>query len=267
MAFNLFKNKKKRESPTRIIEKGKKPQKEQYFIKKLGKDLEECASIREARYVIKDLEKARNYFKKTGEKPLTELHTHPTKKGESGGANPSTQDIVSFLREKNIRTSIIAQQNPKTRKVEGYTFMVKKEETPKFDYSSYEERSTENFIKKSEEIYHKAHILTHKSLPEELQRYLLSKMASKLNFKYRHVPVKGYKLDRNLMSFAPIEKKNLETKFAVIIGLIFFISILFILPSMTGFVVGSLASKTSNVIGVSLFILGIVGSYFYFKKK
>ncbi len=174
MAFNLFKNKKKRESPTRIIEKDKNPRKEQYFIKRLGKDLEECASIREARYVITDIEKARNYLKKTGEKPLTELHTHPTKKGESGGANPSTQDIVQFLREKNIKTSIIAQQNPKTGRVEGYTFMTKTEETPKFDYSAYEERSTEDFIEKSKEIYHKAHRLAYKSLPEELQRYLLS---------------------------------------------------------------------------------------------
>lgn len=268
MIFNWFKKKEKhRKSPTKIIEKDKEPWKEQYFIKKLGKNLKECASIREAEYTIKNTGKARDYFKETGEKPLTELHTHPTKKGGASGANPSPEDIIQFLREKNMRTSIIAQQNPKTRKVEGYTFMMKTEKTPKFDYSAYEERSIEDYIEKSEEIYKKAYILTHASLPEELQRDLLGDMAEKFSFKYKHVPVKGYRLDEDLMSFVPIEKKNLETKLTVIIGLTFLISILFMLPGMTGLVVGKFAPKTSNIIGAGLFILGIIGSYFYFKKK
>jgi len=265
MIFNWFK-KKYRKSPTEIIEEDKEPWKEQYFIKKLGKELKECAYIREAKSVIKNDEKVGDYFKKTGEKPLTELHTHPTKRGESDGANASTVDIVHFLREKNIKTSIIAQQNPKTGKVEGYTLMRKTEKTPKFDYSAYEESSIENLIEKSEEIYKKAYILTHESLPKELQRHLLGKAASKFNFKYRRVPVRGYKLDRNLMSFAPIEKKNLETKLAVIIGLTFLISILFMSSGITGLVVGKFASKTPTI-GAGLFILGIVLFYFYFKKK
>lgn len=268
MVFNWFKKKeKRRRKPTKIIEKDKEPWKEQYFIKKLGKDLKECAYIRNAEYIVQNTGKARDYFKETGEKPLTDLHTHPTEKGEGGGASPSSEDIVLFLREKNTKTAIIAQQNPKTRKVEGYTFMMKTEKTPKFDYSEYEERSIGDFVEKSREIYKKAHILTHESLPEELQRYLLRDMARKFSFKYRHVPVKGYRLDEDLMSFVPIKKKNLETKFVVIIGLTFLISLLFMFPGMTGLVVGKFAPKTSNIIGAGLFILGIIGSYFYFKKK
>ncbi len=54
----------------------------------------------------------------------------------------------------------------------------------------------------------------------------------------------------------------------MIISLCGFIFGLFFLSSkMTGFAIANLTTKTSSIIGASLFVLGIIGFYFYFKKK
>ena len=45
------------------------------------------------------------------------------------------------------------------------------------------------------------------------------------------------------------------------------LGLFFLSPNLTGNVIANLTTKTSNIVGVGLFILGIVGSYFYFKKK
>jgi len=47
-----------------------------------------------------------------------------------------------------------------------------------------------------------------------------------------------------------------------ILGAIFFLSV-----NITGNAIANLTTKTSSIIGAGLFVLGIVGSYFWFRKK
>jgi hypothetical protein len=47
----------------------------------------------------------------------------------------------------------------------------------------------------------------------------------------------------------------------------FTLALLFFSPTLTGNAIANLTTKTSSIIGAGLFVVGIVGSYFYFKKK
>jgi hypothetical protein len=64
------------------------------------------------------------------------------------------------------------------------------------------------------------------------------------------------------------KKKNLEQRFPLIILLLSFgAGLIFLSPNLTGNAIANLTTKTSSIIGVGLFIVGIVGSYFWFRKK
>lgn len=61
---------------------------------------------------------------------------------------------------------------------------------------------------------------------------------------------------------------SLEKHLTSIIGISSLILALFFLsPNLTGNAIANLTTKTSSIIGASLFIVGIVGSYFWFKKR
>ena len=60
---------------------------------------------------------------------------------------------------------------------------------------------------------------------------------------------------------------GLEKTFSIIgIGGIV-LSLFFLSPNLTGNAIANLTTKTSSIIGAGLFIVGLVGSYFWFKKK
>jgi len=59
----------------------------------------------------------------------------------------------------------------------------------------------------------------------------------------------------------PIPIKGTFSLILIIAGM-FFIS-----PNLTGNAIANLTTKTSSIIGAGLFIVGMVGSYFWFKKK
>jgi len=63
-------------------------------------------------------------------------------------------------------------------------------------------------------------------------------------------------------------KNKLENLFSSIIGIsALTLSLIFLSPTLTGNAIANLTTKTSSIIGAGLFIVGIVGSYFYFKRK
>ena len=64
------------------------------------------------------------------------------------------------------------------------------------------------------------------------------------------------------------EGKGLEKKFIpVIAGISIVASLFFLSPNITGNVIGNLTKNDSSVVGVTLFVLGIIGFFAYFRKK
>jgi len=71
------------------------------------------------------------------------------------------------------------------------------------------------------------------------------------------------KLRRQLKGKEGLEKKMQSTLgICGILGGIFFLS-----PNLTGNAVGGLNQPTSNILGIILFLVGIIGAFFYFRKK
>lgn len=65
-----------------------------------------------------------------------------------------------------------------------------------------------------------------------------------------------------------LEKKSLEEVVASIIALpALTLGIIFFSPSLTGNAIANLSTQISNIIGAGLFIVGLIGTYFWFKKR
>ncbi len=67
--------------------------------------------------------------------------------------------------------------------------------------------------------------------------------------------------------FRKDKKYRLEKLVSIITISSLTLSILFLSPTLTGNSIANLTTKTSSIIGAGLFIVGIVGSYFWFKKR
>jgi len=64
------------------------------------------------------------------------------------------------------------------------------------------------------------------------------------------------------------EGKGLEKKFIpVIAGFSLIVSLFFLSPNITGNVVGNLTKNSSNIIGLILLVIGLIGLLIYFKRK
>jgi len=88
-----------------------------------------------------------------------------------------------------------------------------------------------------------------------------------LKDKKENIPSKYEKELEKIFSLEP-PKSSLEHKFipviagASIIGALFFLS-----PNLTGNIIGNLTKNNSNIMGLVLFVLGLIGFLFYFRKK
>ena len=246
----------KRKSTKEIIEKEKRPDLEQAYIKyprgKLWK-----ASSKRAPNSVKFDERIINFFYKFHrEKPFTKVHTHTISPKELFGAIPSKSDLYHFLEDKKIKSSIIAQQDPKTGEFLGYTILRKTKKTPVINIKNHFKNIDEHFKNyESKSFLHKNTFVN-----------TLSSLAEKYHFQTRFVPAKGYELDLKRATYVPKSKHILTEKVAVsIIGLSFLGAIFFLSSNMTGFAVSNFA-RSSNLIGIVLFAFGLIGVYFYSKR-
>lgn len=308
----------KKRSSKEIIEQSD-PRLEHGYIKFPGQELIDVTLDGREGEVDFDIEKIEKLYDKH-KKSYTELHTHPT-----GDSIPSGQDIRVFLNDNNARTMVVASQNPKDGKVEGYFFLRKRK---KDSHANAELKRKENEdirrLKEIEESYenmyrnHKIRMdkrnnswyiqalkkvgidLTLKPLHERTerdrnwdtlslnipkeekeqmkdeiefyQRHMiahrlnpgLDRLATRYNLQYRFVPANGYSLQdyRFKKKLSGLEKTSGIVSILSSIGGLFFLS-----SNITGNVISSLNTSTSNIIGAVLLLIGLVGAFFWFKNR
>ena len=205
-------------------------------------------------HAYEDSEKVEKHLKKYDNKKSSIVHTHPETipylGGIFGGSTPSPTDVKRLLDKEQVKTLIVGQQNRKTGEIGGYTFIKKTKKTKPW--------SSMDPIK---EIGYE--ILRYFG---PLSKFALKKMAKDHNLNYKFVPAKGYRLNK-MNAF--VKENDLESKVAAsIIGIsALTLCLIFLSPTFTGNAIATLTTKTSSIIGVGLFIVGIVGSYFYFRKS
>jgi hypothetical protein len=228
-------------------------------------------------------------------------HEHPMKTEEHTGylAVPSIADVRGFLLDDFARMEVIAQRNSETGKIEGYFCLRKTRATPKVGYSPmYKDeidRSNPELREHVKEIG-KATARYERCVQQNQIKRGIDELAQQFHLKYRFVSAEGYKLDERLTNFyrpeerAAKEKKireeferglrkqggldrlldkyRLGKEFVLLIGLMIFGSSLFFLGSgITGNAVGNLNNNSGNYIGILLFLTGLGGIVWYFRKR
>lgn len=185
-------------------------------------------------------------------------------------------DIRSFLYNPGWKSEPVAVRDPKTGKLLGYNVLKKTKMTPvppvdidlvspqefdekmsKWKYADQIYEDAENF----DDIRMKA--LIHHNPSEARRAYDM--LIKKYHLKSRFVPAKDYQVNDTGTAF---ETKKLESRVAAVAASIFLISSIFFLSAnLTGNIIASLNPSTSNLIGEILFILGIIGAFFYLRNK
>jgi len=275
---------KKRESPRETIENKKRPYLETIYMKYPREGLVDITKKGFLHTCEENLLKSRFHMWMKGKKPYTHLHTHQsTSEGGYWGAVPSPADILRFFGvEKGIeKTNVIAQQSIETGELLGYTILKKTKDTEKFSHEEVIDaqkmlKDSSNIQKIQENRGKSYNLFTDlknygeslRKVPERADSILA--LAEKYQFNIKFLPVKGYKFDEKKGSFVPIPKEetshSLENKVISILGISFLAIILFYSFNLTGNVVANFSS-TQKVIGTILFILLVIGSYFYLKNK
>lgn len=266
--------KKERRSPKEVIEQEGSPKVEHAYVKFPYEELVNVDLYSDENFVDMDLRKLRILLEEHKDQPYIGIHTHtvtrdgktPLSKAIHGKSLPSYGDIIGFLKDRNMKMDVIATRDVQTKDVRGYFVLKKGRKSKKIRNSK---RSTSTLMAEFSS-YDKA-IKDPKSL-EVLGE--LKKITEKYGLKYRIIPAKGYEFDKENFSFESLEKESdypkartLETQLASIIAIAGIgVGIFFLSPNLTGNAIANLTTKTSSLIGAGLFIIGIVGSYFWFKK-
>ena len=244
----------KKKRPIKIIESAKDPQLESDYMHFPGEELFETPGVERSKYgTSTDSEEIEKIIGKR--KRYTSIHTHPRVKYNllgiklKGSIVPSFNDIRTFLMNPKMKYMGIAQRDTETGEVGGLLYMQK---SKRFGPLGYELDD-----KDDKKLYKKAGQLG--GLPGVMQVY-------KLNHKL--LPADGYKVDRSGIRFVKEKGESLEKKLISIISLMGLgVGIFFLSPTLTGNVIANLTTKTSSIIGVGLFIVGIVGTFIYYKKN
>lgn len=240
-------------SPKEIIKSSEKPKYESHYVKFSGEEMVELPLIKKGRFRATSNIKEVNEFSEKNKKSYSFIHTHPSKIidllffGFLGHVVPSKPDIESFLENEKIKSMVIAQRDKKTGEVEGYLYARK----PK----------VYNLTK--EELKNKLNNFYAISRGGDIQNIM-----EDYNLKYKLLPAEGYRVSKSGRRFEPKEPKpNLESKLVPIITISLLASVFFSSSSLTGFTISNLTQQTSNIIGITLFIIGLITFFYYFRRK
>ena len=230
-----------------------------------------------------NLSKIRKIMKKEGVNSYTEIHQHPYSEDspiQIYGSIPSPKDFFGFLINDNVKTMIISQQNRNTGEIGGHYVFRKTRKTKKSDFRMTDYGREELFdAKKSEEIFRSNPYLS--EIASDVRSYekaigsfgttypkgrkeAMEEMAKKYHLKVKFIPEPEYKFKDGTGFF----KEGLESKVGAFIGISGILASIFFLSSnLTGNVISNMTNLTSNLIGGILFIIGIAGAFFYFRKR
>lgn len=204
-----------------------------------GKEPRRASKKRREQGVNLDWSMVDNLKKKYGSK-YTVIHTHP-----SGSGTPSTDDLVTFISNDKIKTSIIIPLNKKDQKPTGY-FVMKKNRSK----LTYDDKET-----LADSLNHyRQNLLSSESPQQDASN--LKKLAGKYNFSYRFFPAEGTYLREEAQGFKS-SRQSLETKLTVIAVTIVFGVVLVSLSKITGNVISEALYAKSNKINTWLLIIGI----------
>jgi len=197
---------------------------------------------------------------------------------------PSDQDLLDILMYKNKRSSIIGQRDPITGKVAGYFIIRKTKDTPlltPIPEGNVTDKKMEEWYAKPEikEAYETLESQGYYISPSDNSRLssqqlsqnedALNTFAKKYSLQIKKVPNKGYSYEKGLGFLKKVEgNNNLEQKVSSVIAITgLFSSMFFLGAEVTGNVVGSLSKISGNIIGLVLFIVGILAAVFYFRRR
>lgn len=256
---------KKKRSPKEIIESRRAPRFEEVYIKFPGEEIIKAPGLKGKGFAMTiPFLPLRRLREKS-----TDIHTHYTG-GMIDNYLPTGQDFDCFLTHNYIKTMIVAQQN-EAGKVEGYFVFRKTKKTPpiypKKVWSYFSLKNLINLSKKSTQL--EGDIEKYDGAPFHKPKKALKEFCNKYKLNYKFLPAKDYEISKEFEQFEKIGKrKNLESKLSsiIVIGSIA-ISLIFFSSTLTGFTISNLTQQTSNAIGIILFIIGLIGSLYYFKKR
>ncbi len=178
----------------------------------------------------------------------TQIHTHPMHYPKDyfyrvGIGFPSIPDFEGFFKDRNIKTMVVAQLNPKLKKVEGYTFVRKKKH--------FVTEKSKNLISKLEA--EKAPTCYDKFQDVLDSRYL----------QFRFVPARGYRFEKDELIYQ--KKTDREYRLGIIVFFAFLIILFFSQKKLTGFTI--LAGKTFPFPSIFILFMLLIGLTFYLIRK
>jgi len=296
----------KKRSPTRIIEGEESHKYEHAYVKFPGEKIipvtlssqETSTPYGGTRLEVKnDMEKIKYLWQNHNKARYTHIHTHPYSPNnpEFGSRKithsplPSSKDMGRFLGDDSIKSMVIAQINRDTNVIEGYFCLRKTKNTEPMGYYAIDKDVTlsevskygvfsripklfgigvrQRKIIKSLKRYEKNNINVQIADKPEQLFPLVKGLVEKYSLHYRFVPAEGYEPDEFNIGFVR-KRTGLEQKLSAIIAVSGFTASLFFMASnFTGNVIGNLNSNSTSVIGIILFLVGLIGTFFYFHRK
>ncbi len=247
----MVKIKRKRLTPTEIIESMPHPAYESAFMKIPGQ-LIDTHRWRDKESVWEDQKKILKILEKNPQTKgkYTGIHTHKTKEESFQPEiyRPSAMDLRGFLRKPQEKTMIVAVQNIKNGKILGYS-LVRKTKNTLLNYDSMEFLDDLDIYNERTEA------------GKEIEA--LDDFCKKYHLQWGAISRTGEGSIRGKYNNQGLLEKSIRTISIIAI----FSGIFFFSFNLTGNTISNLNSKFNNIIGIILFLLGIILGLFYFRDK
>lgn len=224
--------------------------------------------------VYTDYSKLKEILKKYGRQHFSTNHQHRKKEINI----PSGGDFLFLLIGDDVKSERIAQYNTETRNIEGYFIIRKTKRTPNTGIKISELKNDSEYRNlianpKLVYIFHEAGIYDHimeywTEISPETRQENMNMFAEKYKLSVRYLPARGfqYKPGVGFLEKDSESQKSLEQRLISIVAICgLSASVIFSSFNFTGNVVGS--SGVTGFLGAACFVVGIVGSFLYFRRR